>query len=99
MKVKTDVSLDFSFSEFYKVQCRTFLSLLGHSVVRIGLRMTQKIILHGEPAFLKQSPLGWHRVVPPGLRTQVSKMCQSFKALMQYILNFYVHFDQHSFFF
>ena len=26
---------------------------------RIRLRMTQRIILHGEPAFLKQSPLGW----------------------------------------
>ena len=25
--------------------------------------MTQIIILHGEPAFLKQSPLGWYRVM------------------------------------
>ena len=30
---------------------------------RIRLRMTQKIILHGEPAFLKQSPLVWTGVV------------------------------------
>ena len=27
--------------------------------------MTQRIILHGEPAFLKQSPLGWTGVVCP----------------------------------
>ena len=26
---------------------------------RIRFRITQNIILHGEPAFLKQSPLGW----------------------------------------
>ena len=25
--------------------------------------MTQKIILHGEPAFLKQSPLGWYTLL------------------------------------
>jgi len=34
---------------------------------RIRLRMTQRIILHGEPAFLKQSPLGWTGVTSTAL--------------------------------
>ena len=38
-------------------------NLRKQNPARIRIRMTQKIILHGEPAFLKQSPLGWYRVV------------------------------------
>ena len=30
---------------------------------RIRIRTTQKFILHGEPAFLKPSPLDWNRVL------------------------------------
>ena len=36
-------------------------NLRKQNPARIRIRMTQKIILHGEPAFLKQSPLGWYR--------------------------------------
>ena len=35
-------------------------NLRKQNPARIRIRMTQKIILHGEPAFLKQSPLGWY---------------------------------------
>ena len=41
--------------------------------------MTQKIILHGEPAFLKQSPLGWYRVVRPLVVTLKGKTYKEIK--------------------
>ena len=35
-------------------------NLRKQNPARIRIRMTQKIILHSEPAFLKQSSLGWY---------------------------------------
>ena len=49
-------------------------NLRKQNPARIRIRMTQKIILHGEPAFLKQSPLGWYTLL---LMSGVSQGCSS----------------------